>query len=138
MRNKELKPLRGVPIVGHCVAIGGAIFSGRAPILGDEPSEHLVENRVGVFHAGLLVRLFKHHGNKVKEGVNECRIHVDEIVATFFGHGVRCLDGSTGVRVDGTSVDGHIAGFVGEGIIGVGVRLAAGVVCIKCVNDGNI
>jgi hypothetical protein len=130
--------LRGVPIEDHCVAIGGAIFSGRAPILGDKPSKYLAENRVGVFHADLLVRLFKRHRNEVEEGVNECRIHVDDIIATFLGHGVRRLDGSAGVCVDGTSVVRHIVGFVGEGLIGVGIRLAAGVVCIKCVIDGNI
>ena len=67
-----------------------------------------------------------------------CRIHVDDIVATFLGHDVRRLDGSVGVCVDGTGVVGHIVRFVGEGIIGVGIRLAAGVVCIKCVIDGNI
>ncbi len=48
------------------------------------------------------------------------------------------LDGSAGVRIDGTGVVGHISGFVGEGIVVIGIRLAAGVVCIKCVIDGDI
>ena len=130
--------MRGVLIEGHCVAIGGMIFSRRAPILGDEPSEHLAEHQVGVFHADLLVRLLKRHGNEVEEGVNECCVHVDDIIATFLGHGMRRLDGSAGVRVYGTGVVGHISGFVGEGIVVNGIRLAATVVRIKCVINGNI
>ena len=84
------------------------------------------------------VGLFKHHRNEVKEGNNERRVHVDDIVATFLGHGVRRLDGSAGARVDGTGVVGHISDFVGEGIVVIGIRLAAGVVRIKCVINGDI
>ena len=63
--------MQGVPLKAHRIAIGGAIFSRRASILGDEPREHFAKNRVGVFHANLFVGLPERDRNKVEEGIDE-------------------------------------------------------------------
>ena len=73
--------MQGVPLEAHRVAIGCAIFSGRASIFGDELSKHFAKDRVGVLHANLFVGLPERDRNKVEEGVNERRVHVDNVVA---------------------------------------------------------
>ena len=113
-------------------------LQGHAAIFGDEPREHFAKNGVGVLHANLFVGLPERDRNKVEEGVNERRVHVDDVIASFLGHAVRCFDGSTGVRVDGTGIIGHVVGLGGEGIVAIGIRLRAGVVCVECVVDGKV
>ncbi len=76
--------------------------------------------------------------DKVKEGVNEHRVHVADVVASFLGHAVRRFDGSTGVRVNGTGIIGHVVRLGGVGIVAIGIRLCAGVMCIECVVNGDV
>jgi len=102
--DEELKPLRGVPPEAHRIAIGGAIFSGSASIFGDKPREHFAKNGVGVFHANLFLELPERDRNKVEEGINERRVHVDDIVASFLGQAVRCFDGRADVCVGSTGI----------------------------------
>ena len=127
--------MQGVPLKAHRIAIGSAIFSGRASILGDEPREHFAKNRVGVFHANLFVGLPERDRNKVEEGVDERRVHVDDAVALFLGQAVRRFDGSAGVHVDGTGIIGHIGGLREERIVVVGIRFHVGVVRVECVSS---
>ena len=127
-----------MPLEGHRIAIGSAIFGGRAAILGDEPGKHFAEDGVWVLHADLLVGLLEGDRNEVQKGVDERRVHVDDVVATFHGHGVRGLDVQAGVRVGGAGVVGYIGWFGGEGIVGNGIGLAAGVVRVEGGIDRDI
>ena len=127
-----------MPLEAHRVAIGGAIFSGHASIFGDEPSKHFAKDGVGVLHANLFVGLPERDRNKAEEGVNERRVHVDDVVASFLGHAVRRFDGSAGVRIGGTGIIGHVVGLGGEGIVAIGIRLCAGVMCVECVVNGDV
>jgi len=86
----------------------------------------------------LFVGLPERDRNKVEEGVDERRVHVDNVGASFLGQAVRRFDGSAGVRVDGTGIIGHVVGLGGEGIVTIRICLCAGVVCVERVVDGDV
>ena len=126
MCNKELKTLGGMPLKRHQRPIGGAVLCGCAAVLGDEPCKHLAKHGVGVLHASLFVQLFEGDRNKVEEDINEGRVHVDDVVLPFVGHGVRGFDSVTFVRVNGTCIIWDIVNLGGEGIVFDGICLTAG------------
>ena len=113
--NEELKSLRRVPFKGYRVAIRRSIFGGRSTVLGDKPGKHLAENGVWVFHADLLVGLLESDGNEVEEGIDERRVHVDDVIASLLGQTVRRFDGGALVCINGPGVVGHTLGSGGKG-----------------------
>ena len=52
-------------------------------ILGDEPVEALAEDCVRVHHPLLFVEDFESRQDEAEEGVDECGVHVDDVVARF-------------------------------------------------------
>ncbi len=75
-------------------------------LLCHKPGKHLAKNRVGVFHPDLYVRLFEGYWDKVKESVNEGRIHVDDVVVLLECHAISDFD------------IGMILGFVASTVVG--------------------
>ncbi len=127
-----------MPLEGHRIPIGGAIISRRAAIFCDKPCDHFAEDGVRVSHTDLLIGLLEGNGDEVQKSIDEGRVHVDNVIATFLGHGVHGLGSGAGVRVDGTGVIGHIIDIGGEGIVGRGISLTAGIVCIEGWVNGDI
>ena len=138
MCNKELKTLGGMPLKRHQRPIGGAVLRRHAAVLGDEPCKHLAKHEVGVLHANLFVRLFEEDGNKVEEGVDEGRVHFDDVVSPFVGHGMGGFDSGAVVQVNGACIIWDISHFGGERIVLDGICLIAGIVCVEGGVDGII
>jgi hypothetical protein len=116
--NKELKPLWWMPFQGH----GSVIRC--AAVLRDEPGKHLAKNGVGVFHPDLFVWLFEGYQDKVKESVNEGRVHVDDIVTLLECHALGEFDVGMILGVGASTVVGYIHDFRGKWIVRIGVCLA--------------
>ncbi len=104
-----------------------------AAVFEDKPVEHLAEDGVGVFHPLLLVCLFEGNGDQIKEHLNECIVHVDNVAAFLQRHPVGALPGGAIVQVDGADIVRHVGDIGGEGITINWVSLVA---CIMFVEVG--
>ncbi len=84
--------------------------------------------------------MFEGYRDKVKESVDEGRVHVDDVVALLECHAVGDFDIGAIVGVGAFTEVGYICNFKRKRIvrIGVWVCLAAGTVAIEGGINGNI
>ncbi len=97
-----------------------------------------MKNRIGVFHPDLFVRLFEGYRDKVKESVNEGRLHVDDVVALLEYHAVGDFNIGAIVGVGASTVVGYIHDFRGIWIVRIRVCLATRIVSVEGGIDGNV
>jgi hypothetical protein len=82
--------------------------------------------------------LFEDNRDKVKESINERRVHVDDLVASLECHAVGDFAIGTIIGVSASTVVGYIRNFKRKGIVHIRVCLATGVVAIKGGINGNV
>jgi hypothetical protein len=82
--------------------------------------------------------LFEGYWNKVKESIDEGRVHVDDVIASLECHAVGNFDIGAIIGVGASTLVVYICNFRGKWIIHIGVCLAAGIVSIEGGIDGNI
>jgi hypothetical protein len=91
-----------------------------------------------VFHSDLPVGLFEGIRDKVKESINEGRVHVDDVIALLECHAVGDFDVGTIVSVGASTVVGYIQDFSRKRVVRIGVYLTAGVVAVEAGINGNV
>ena len=107
-------------------------------ILGDEPVEALSEDCVRVHHPLLFVEDFESRQDEAEEGVDECGVYVDDVVARFEENRVRYFCSRAIVVVVACTEIGHFIDVGGERIIVGRVRFTGGVVCVEARVHRNI
>jgi hypothetical protein len=120
-KDEGIKPVSGVPVGGHALAVCLAVLGCCFAILFHESEEEVHKNNVWLAEAALLEEGAHLGRHRLEEDIGKGGVHCDNVCSCLFVTCMRCLHRCVVVVVNACGEVGYVGYLRREGHEGIGV-----------------